>query len=134
MDLRSHTARRQEFALDLTKTEWALLECLMRHPGQTLTRQMIVDYVWSYERDVQPTLVDVYISYLRNKLNLPGFEAAAKYLVYPVGDSDHLGRHASAELVEHRIAREFSDDIFVCIPGKDKRLPGDPISKGDELF
>jgi DNA-binding response OmpR family regulator len=73
MDLRAHTARRQELALDLTKTEWALLECLMRHPGQTLTRQMIVDYVWSYERDVQPTMVDVYVSYLRNKISLPGF-------------------------------------------------------------
>ena len=72
MDLRSHTARRRERALDLTKTEWALLECLMRHPGQALTRQTIVDYVWSYERDVQPTLVDVYVSYLRNKLDLPG--------------------------------------------------------------
>jgi len=72
MDLRSHTARRHEHPLDLTKTEWALLECLMRHPGQTLTRQTIVDYVWSYERDVQATLVDVYISYLRNKLSLPG--------------------------------------------------------------
>jgi len=72
MDLRTHSARRSERVLDLTKTEWALLECLMRHPGQSLSRQMIVDYVWSYERDVQPTLVDVYISYLRNKLNLPG--------------------------------------------------------------
>jgi len=72
MDMRTHSARRSERVLDLTKTEWALLECLMRHPGQSLSRQMIVDYVWSYERDVQPTLVDVYISYLRNKLNLPG--------------------------------------------------------------
>lgn len=72
MDLRTHTARRRERTLDLTKTEWALLECLMRHPGQVLSRQTIIDYVWSYERDVQPTLVDVYVSYLRNKLSLSG--------------------------------------------------------------
>jgi two-component system OmpR family response regulator len=44
----------------------------MRHPSQTLTRQNILDYVWSYEAEVQLTLVDVYISYLRNKLSLPG--------------------------------------------------------------
>ena len=72
LDLRTHSARRGQHTLDLTATEWNLLECLMRHPGQTLTRQQILDYVWSYERDVQPTMVDVYISYLRRKLNVPG--------------------------------------------------------------
>ncbi len=69
LDLRSHAARRGERRLDLTATEWRLLELLMRHPGQVLTRQQILDYVWSYEHDVQPSLVDVYISYLRRKLN-----------------------------------------------------------------
>ncbi|MBP7693584.1 MAG: response regulator transcription factor [Anaerolineales bacterium] len=72
LDLKAHTARRGEQPLDLTSTEWNLLEYLMRHPGQTLTRQQILDYVWSYERDVQPTLVDVYVSYLRRKLSAPG--------------------------------------------------------------
>jgi two-component system OmpR family response regulator len=72
LDLRAHTARRGEAALDLTKTEWGLLEFLVRHPGQALSREQILDYVWSYERDVQPSLVDVYISYLRHKLDQPG--------------------------------------------------------------
>jgi two-component system OmpR family response regulator len=72
LDLRAHAARRGDCPLDLTATEWNLLECVMRHPGQTLTRQQLLDYVWSYERDVQPTMVDVYISYLRRKLNVPG--------------------------------------------------------------
>ena len=71
LDTRNRTARRAEKTLDLTKTEWTLLECLMRHPGQTLSRQFIMDYVWSYEGKVQTTMVDVYISYLRNKLSLP---------------------------------------------------------------
>jgi DNA-binding response OmpR family regulator len=44
----------------------------MRNRGQTLTRQQILDYVWSYEHDVQPQMVDVYVSYLRRKLNGPG--------------------------------------------------------------
>jgi two-component system OmpR family response regulator len=72
MDLRTHTARRGMQVLDLTPTEWSLLEYFMRHPDQALTRQQILDYVWSYESDVQPTMVDVYISYLRNKLHTPG--------------------------------------------------------------
>jgi DNA-binding response OmpR family regulator len=44
----------------------------MRHPGQTLSRQFIMDYVWSYESKVKSTMVDVYVSYLRNKLSLDG--------------------------------------------------------------
>lgn len=71
MDIRVHSLRRADHGIDLTKTEWDLLEYLMRHPGQTLTRQNILDYVWSYENAVRPDLVDVYISYLRQKLNQP---------------------------------------------------------------
>jgi DNA-binding response OmpR family regulator len=74
MDLRSHVARRGEHSLNLTPKEWGLLEYLMRHPGQALTRQNILDYVWSFDRDVQPTLVDVYVSYLRDKLHIPGMK------------------------------------------------------------
>jgi DNA-binding response OmpR family regulator len=72
LDLRGHAARRSQRALELTPTEWNLLEYLMRNQGRTLTRQQILDYVWSYEHDVQPQMVDVYISYLRRKLNAPG--------------------------------------------------------------
>jgi len=72
LDLGTHTARRGNTPLDLTTTEWNLLECFLRHPGQALNRQQILDYVWSYARDVQPTMVDVYVSYLRRKLNVPG--------------------------------------------------------------
>ncbi len=71
LDFHTHSARRGDQALDLTKTEWTLLEYLLRHPGQSLSRQQILDYVWSLTSDVQPNMVDVYISYLRNKLNRP---------------------------------------------------------------
>ena len=71
LDTRTHTSRRADKVLDLTKTEWSLLECLMRHPGQVLSREFILDYVWSYENNVQPSMVDVYISYLRQKLRMP---------------------------------------------------------------
>lgn len=72
LDLRAHTARYADHSLELTPTEWNLLECLMRYPGQTLTRQQILDYVWPHDSEVQATIVDVYIAYLRRKLDTPG--------------------------------------------------------------
>ena len=78
MDMRTHSVRRAGAVLDLTKREWTLLECLLRHPGQTLTREYLLDYVWSYEGEVQPTMVDVYISYLRSKLRQPGLKDPIK--------------------------------------------------------
>jgi two-component system, OmpR family, response regulator len=88
MDLRSHTVRRGDLALDLTATEWNLLELFLRHPGQTLTRQQIFDYVWSLERDVQPNVVNVYMSYLRRKLGPPD----------PLQTIHGIGYRLSAEL------------------------------------
>lgn len=72
MDLRAHAARRGLRPLELTATEWSLLEYLMRHRGQALSRQQILDSVWSYERDVQPKMVDIYVSYLRRAINADG--------------------------------------------------------------
>ena len=71
MDMKAHSLRRNEKVVELSRTEWDLLEYLLRNPGRTLTRQNILDYVWSYENQVKPELVDVYISYLRQKLNQP---------------------------------------------------------------
>lgn len=68
LDLRTHTARRGARALDLSPTEWRLLELFLRHPGQALTRGQILDSVWPFDTDVLISNVDVYISYLRRKL------------------------------------------------------------------
>ncbi|NSW51430.1 MAG: response regulator transcription factor [Anaerolineae bacterium] len=72
MDLSAQRFRRGNQVLTLTKTEGDLLEYFMRHPGQVLTRDQILDYVWSYDRHVRSTMVDVYVSYLRQKLDQPG--------------------------------------------------------------
>jgi two-component system OmpR family response regulator len=72
MDLGAHSLRRADKKIELTKTEWDLLEYFLRHPGMTLTRQNILDYVWSFEASVKPELVDVYIAYLRQKINVEG--------------------------------------------------------------
>jgi two-component system OmpR family response regulator len=72
LDLRAHSVRRGDKAVDLTPTEWRLLEFLLRHPGQALTRRQIVDYVWSYGDPIQLTQVDVFVSFLRRKLRRRG--------------------------------------------------------------
>jgi len=72
MDLATHSMRRSDQIIELSRTEWDLLEYLLRHPGIAMSRQKILEYVWSYDSDVRQDLVDVYISYLRHKLNTPG--------------------------------------------------------------
>ena len=47
MDLKAHTLRRSSKIIELSRTEWDLLELLMRHADQALSRQKILDYVWS---------------------------------------------------------------------------------------
>jgi len=56
----------------LSAREFALLAYLMRHPGQVLSRQQILDGVWGYTFDPRSNLVDVYIAYLRRKLSSHG--------------------------------------------------------------
>jgi len=57
---------------DLPTREFALLEYLMRHPGQVLSRQQILDAVWGIGFDTDSNVVDVYVSYLRRKLDREG--------------------------------------------------------------
>jgi DNA-binding response OmpR family regulator len=63
-----HTCRVGDRAVDLSAREFALLGFLMRHHGQVLTRQQILDGVWGAEPDVYSNVVDLYIHYLRRKL------------------------------------------------------------------
>ena len=72
MDLKAHSLRRADKIIDLSRTEWELLEMLMRHADQVLPRQNIINYIWSYDATIKPELVDVYVSYLRKKLDING--------------------------------------------------------------
>lgn len=72
MDIQTHMARRGMETLDLTHTEWTVLEYMLRHPDKVLPRTNILNYVWSHDRQVQTTMVDVYVSYLRKKLSQAG--------------------------------------------------------------
>ncbi len=68
LDLRTRQAVREGRTVDLSSREFALLEFLMRHPGQVLTRAQILNSVWGYDFDPGSNVVDVYVGYLRNKL------------------------------------------------------------------
>jgi DNA-binding response OmpR family regulator len=54
--------------IDLSPREFSLLECLLRHPGQTLTRDQLLDQAWPFSVAVTPNAVDAYVHYLRTKL------------------------------------------------------------------
>ena len=71
MDTASKTVQRAGKKLLLTSKEYALLEYLLRHQGQTLTRSQISDHVWNFDFDYDSNIVDVYIRYLRNKVDKP---------------------------------------------------------------
>jgi len=55
-------------AVDLSPREFSLLECLLRHPGQTLSRDQLLDQAWPFSVAVTPNAVDAYVHYLRTKL------------------------------------------------------------------
>ena len=68
----SRTVTRGERSVALTQKEYALLEFLARHAGIPATREQISEHVWKQEFDPATNIVDVYINYLRKKLELPG--------------------------------------------------------------
>jgi len=55
--------------VELTAKEYALLEYLMRHAGRVLTRPMIAEHVWDHDFDTFTNVIDVYVNYLRNKID-----------------------------------------------------------------
>jgi DNA-binding response OmpR family regulator len=68
LDLRRRTARLEGREVELTAREFALLETLMRHPGQVLSQVQLMDRVWGYDFDPGSNVVEVYVGYLRRKL------------------------------------------------------------------
>jgi DNA-binding response OmpR family regulator len=69
LDLLSREALRADRSIELTAKEFGLLEFFMRHPGQVLTRTQILDHVWSYDADNVSNVVDIYVHYLRDKID-----------------------------------------------------------------
>ena len=55
--------------IEMTAKEFALLEYLMRNPGRVLTRTQIIEHVWNYDFDTMTNIIDVYVNYLRKKID-----------------------------------------------------------------
>jgi DNA-binding response OmpR family regulator len=71
VDMLARQVRRSGEEVRLSNTEFALLVYLLRHPGRVLSREQLLSAVWGYEHDPTTNVVDVYIGYLRRKLNRP---------------------------------------------------------------
>ncbi len=69
LDLISHKVIRGGKEIELTAKEYALMEYLMRNPNRVLTRTMITQQVWDYNFDSFTNVIDVYVNYLRNKVD-----------------------------------------------------------------
>jgi len=72
LDTSTRQAMRKGRTISLTAKEYDLLELFMRHPRQVLTREMIFDRVWGYDFGGESNVLDVYIRYLRQKLESEG--------------------------------------------------------------
>jgi two-component system OmpR family response regulator len=74
-DLRLDSARHQvwrgDTPIDLSRTEYALLEALMRHPGDVLSRFQLLEEVWGYGYENRSNIVEVYVRYVREKVDRP---------------------------------------------------------------
>ncbi|MGF1493603.1 MAG: response regulator transcription factor [Microcoleaceae cyanobacterium] len=69
LDLYSREAQIDERPIKLSAKEFHLLEVFLRHPGQVLSREQLLDQVWGYDYDPGSNVVDVYVGYLRKKLS-----------------------------------------------------------------
>lgn len=68
---KSFAVSRSGQEISLTSKEFVLLEYLLRHQNQILTKEQIISYVWDYDSNVLPNTIEVYIKKLRNKIDLP---------------------------------------------------------------
>jgi len=80
LDPVTHKVWRGDKEIDLTSKEYALLEYFMRNPNQVLTRTMIAEHVWDYTFDSFTNIIDVYVNYLRKKVD----READKKLIHTV--------------------------------------------------
>ena len=71
LDLNAHEVFRNNQKIELTNKEFSLLEYLVRNAGRPVSKEQIIDHVWDYDADILPNNIEVYISYLREKVDKP---------------------------------------------------------------
>lgn len=67
----TYEVKRKDLLIKLSRKEFALLEYLLRHSDRIVTKEQIINHVWDYDADILPNTVEVYIGYLRNKIDKP---------------------------------------------------------------
>jgi DNA-binding response OmpR family regulator len=72
LDPASHDVRRGGERLELTRTEFALLECLMRRAGAVVPRATLIDSVWGYDREIEDNTLDAFVRLVRQKVDRTG--------------------------------------------------------------
>jgi DNA-binding response OmpR family regulator len=91
LDVEQRQCRRGGTEIDLTAREFALLECLMRHAGTVVRKRELLDDVWDWAFDDESNIVEVYIGYLRRKVDAPFGRTAVRtvrglgYRIDPAG-------------------------------------------------
>ena len=91
LDIARHEAKRANQAIELTKREYDLLEYLLRNEGLALTRNQIIDKVWGFDDVGDTNVVDVYIRYLRSKID-DGYDKKLIQTIRGVGYSIRSGK------------------------------------------
>jgi two-component system OmpR family response regulator len=71
LDPMTRKVSKQGQPVTLTRTEFALLECFMRHAGVVLSRSQLIEHVWDFAYEADSNVVDVYVRYLRQKIDRP---------------------------------------------------------------
>ncbi len=71
MNIKTFTVTRNGQTIDLSKTEFSLLEYLLRNKNTVITKERLIEHVWNYDADILPNTVEVYIGYLRSKIDKP---------------------------------------------------------------
>lgn len=71
LDTKKYEVKRGSTSIKLSGREFAFLEYLLRHQNQILTKDQIISHVWNYDSNVLPNTIEVYIGYLRNKIDKP---------------------------------------------------------------
>ena len=71
MDTITYTVQRAGKTIQLTSKEYALLEYLLRNQNRPISKDVIISHVWDYDADVLPNTVEVYVKYLRGKIDVP---------------------------------------------------------------
>ncbi len=90
MDLLSRTVARKGVGIELHAKEFGLLEYLMRHPGQVVSRTMLLEQVWNYHFDPQTNVIEVHVSRIRSKIDkafpeLPALLSTVRGMGYRLG-------------------------------------------------